>query len=381
MSSCSRTTRAPLARHARPARGGLRASRPPAARASCSSVVDEPRPDALVVDIGLPDADGRDVVPGAARAQGVARRCSSSPPATRSPTGSRASHAGGDDYLTKPFAFAELVARLHALLQARRARDLALGRATCASTRRRTPRRAAATHVDADADRVPAARAPRRAPGEAVRRRELVRAAWPHGAIVHDNTLDVYIARLRRKLATLRGAPEIATVHGVGYRSMSRRSRLGVRTGCCSRSSAPSRWRSSSASSAFNLLLGQRLSRRARRRCARAQAAAELCLARRRRRQARRADGRRASATPSDAQSWVFARHGTLVEKPRACRRRWTAAAALAGGAGAGRRDVERVRLRALRRFRSVRRRHAGRHGRRRRSRSRPTSETRAHRR
>ena len=42
-------------------------------------------------------------------------------------------------------------------------------------------------------------------------------AAWPHGAIVHDNTLDVYIARLRRKLATLPGAPEIATVHGVGY--------------------------------------------------------------------------------------------------------------------------------------------------------------------
>ena len=55
------------------------------------------------------------------------------------------------------------------------------------------------------------------APGDAVRRRELVRGAWPHGAIVHDNTLDVYIARLRRKLATLPGAPEIVTVHGVGY--------------------------------------------------------------------------------------------------------------------------------------------------------------------
>ena len=55
------------------------------------------------------------------------------------------------------------------------------------------------------------------APGEAVRRRELVHAAWPHGAIVNDNTLDVYIARLRRKLATLPNAPEIATVHGVGY--------------------------------------------------------------------------------------------------------------------------------------------------------------------
>jgi two-component system response regulator MprA len=50
-----------------------------------------------------------------------------------------------------------------------------------------------------------------------VRRRELVRAAWPDGAIVHDNTLDVYVARLRRKLGELPGAPGIVTAHGVGY--------------------------------------------------------------------------------------------------------------------------------------------------------------------
>jgi two-component system response regulator MprA len=55
-------------------------------------------------------------------------------------------------------------------------------------------------------------------PGEAVRRRDLVRAGWPHGAIVRENTLDAYVARLRRKLKELGGAPEIVTVHGVGYR-------------------------------------------------------------------------------------------------------------------------------------------------------------------
>ena len=55
-------------------------------------------------------------------------------------------------------------------------------------------------------------------PGEAVRRRDLVRAGWPHGAIVRENTLDAYLARLRRKLRTLEHAPEIATVHGVGYK-------------------------------------------------------------------------------------------------------------------------------------------------------------------
>ena len=35
---------------------------------------------------------------------------------------------------------------------------------------------------------------------------------------MHDNTLDVYIARLRRKLRSLPDAPEITTVHGTGYR-------------------------------------------------------------------------------------------------------------------------------------------------------------------
>jgi two-component system response regulator MprA len=54
--------------------------------------------------------------------------------------------------------------------------------------------------------------------GKAVSRSELISIAWPHGAIVHDNTLDVYVARLRRKLRAFSKAPSIATVHGLGYR-------------------------------------------------------------------------------------------------------------------------------------------------------------------
>ncbi len=54
-------------------------------------------------------------------------------------------------------------------------------------------------------------------PGEVLRRRQLVEAAWPEGAIVHDNTLDVYLGRLRRKLNALPGGVAIETVHGVGY--------------------------------------------------------------------------------------------------------------------------------------------------------------------
>jgi two-component system response regulator MprA len=54
-------------------------------------------------------------------------------------------------------------------------------------------------------------------PGEAVRRKVLVETGWPHGAIVHDNTLDAYVVRLRRKVCELSGAPQIVTVRGVGY--------------------------------------------------------------------------------------------------------------------------------------------------------------------
>ena len=43
------------------------------------------------------------------------------------------------------------------------------------------------------------------------------RAAWPDGAIVNDNTLDAYIARLRRKLRDVGSVEEIVTARGVGY--------------------------------------------------------------------------------------------------------------------------------------------------------------------
>ena len=46
----------------------------------------------------------------------------------------------------------------------------------------------------------------------------LVAAGWPMGAVVHDNTLDSYMARLRRKLDALDGVQRsIETVRGVGY--------------------------------------------------------------------------------------------------------------------------------------------------------------------
>jgi two-component system OmpR family response regulator len=172
-------------------------------------------PDLLVVDIGLPDADGRDLCQ-ALRAQGINTPVlflTARDALTDRVTGFS---AGGDDYVTKPFAFAELVARLHALLR-RAGTDLAVETGGL----RLDPVAHAAFFGDERIALTPTefrllARLVS-SPGEAVRRRDLVRTAWPHGARVRDNTLDAYVARLRRKLGDLPDAPRIKTVHGVGY--------------------------------------------------------------------------------------------------------------------------------------------------------------------
>ena len=176
--------------------------------------VEQEAPDALVVDIGLPDADGRDVCQ-ALRARGLQAPVLFLTARDALPDRLSGFSSGGDDYMTKPFALDELIARLHALLR-RAARDtpevggLRLDPAAHAVSCGGRSARVTPTEF-----RLLAALVAR--PGEVVRRRELIQAAWPYGAIVHDNTLDAYLARLRRKLRELDGSPEITTVHGVGY--------------------------------------------------------------------------------------------------------------------------------------------------------------------
>ena len=178
------------------------------------------RPDVIVLDIGLPDADGRDLCL-ALRAGGV-----DSPVLLL--TARDGLHdkiagfeAGGDDYLTKPFELDEVRVRLEALL------------------RRRAPVRSAepgqpvldpARHALV-VDGVEVSLTPTEfrllgrlmaEPHTVVRRHTLVAAAWPHGAIVSDNTLDSYVRRLREKLEQFDLTP-IGTVRGVGYRWQSDR--------------------------------------------------------------------------------------------------------------------------------------------------------------
>jgi two-component system response regulator MprA len=183
--------------------------------ADALAAVEERPADLFVIDIGLPDADGRDLCH-ALRARGIGVPVLFL--TARATLTDRLSGftAGGDDYLTKPFSLAELAFRVRAL--ARR-----VGAAEAPDDRGLRLDPVAHTIRDGDAAirltptefRILAELLARR--GRTVRREELVAAAWSHGAAVSDNTLDVYVSRIRRKLAGLPHAPAVATVRGVGY--------------------------------------------------------------------------------------------------------------------------------------------------------------------
>lgn len=172
--------------------------------------------DVLVLDIGLPDADGRDVCQ-ALRAGGVSAPVLFLTARSLLPDRLSGFHAGGDDYLVKPFALAELLVRVEALRRRAPTRDgernaarLALDPAAHAIVH--DGLRVALTPTEFRLLATLVAR-----PGEVVRRATLVSSAWPEGSIVHDNTLDAYLARIRRKLRAAAAPVAIRTARGVGY--------------------------------------------------------------------------------------------------------------------------------------------------------------------
>jgi two-component system response regulator MprA len=130
-------------------------------------------------------------------------------------------HAGGDDYLTKPFAIAELLVRVEALLR-RNAPDRPAPVEEPPAGFVLDPGRHAVRHGAREESLTPTEfrvlGALAAGAGDVVRRQALVAAAWPDGAIVHDNTLHVYLVRIRRKLRRVGSPSRIDTVRGVGYR-------------------------------------------------------------------------------------------------------------------------------------------------------------------
>ncbi|MCI0637395.1 MAG: response regulator transcription factor [Actinobacteria bacterium] len=174
--------------------------------------------DAVVLDVMLPDLDGFEVC---RRLREAGRWSPVLMLTARDGVGNRVRglDVGADDYLTKPFAFAELLARIRALVRrgtpsrpaVLRAGDLTLDPAT-----HRVARGDVA--IDVTAKEFALLEYLMRHPGEVLSRTRLIEHLWDFAYEGGSNVVDVYVRYLREKVDRPFGRDTIETVRGAGYR-------------------------------------------------------------------------------------------------------------------------------------------------------------------
>jgi two-component system OmpR family response regulator len=179
--------------------------------------------DVLVLDVMLPGIDGLETCR-RLRADGV-----SSPIlmlTARDRVGDRVAglNEGADDYLTKPFSFPELLARLRALARrppVQRPIVLQVGDLRLDLAGRRAWRGRAELSLSAKELLLLEAFMTR--PGEVLSRLELLESAWDHAYENRSNVIDAYVKRLREKIDRPFGRRTLETVRGSGYRLQAER--------------------------------------------------------------------------------------------------------------------------------------------------------------
>jgi two-component system OmpR family response regulator len=127
--------------------------------------------------------------------------------------------SGADDYLVKPFAFAELLARLRALARrgdTERPAVLELGGLRLDPATRQVWR--GTSEISLSAKEFALLETFMRRPGEVLSRLTLLEHAWDFAYDNRSNVVDVYVRRLRRKIDEPFGTDSLETVRGAGYR-------------------------------------------------------------------------------------------------------------------------------------------------------------------
>jgi two-component system KDP operon response regulator KdpE len=187
--------------------------------ASALSAAAAELPDLVILDLGLPDMDGVEVVGGLRGWTAVPSIVLSARDGQRDKVA--ALDAGADDYVTKPFGMDELLARLRASLRrAAPAEDLPTVTAGALLIDRRAKR---VTRSGEDVRLTPTEwhllEVLVRDPGRLVPGRQLLQEVWGPAYGQETNYLRVYMATLRRKLEELPSQPRhLITEPGLGYR-------------------------------------------------------------------------------------------------------------------------------------------------------------------
>ena len=173
--------------------------------------------DAIVLDVGLPDGDGIDLC-AALRDQGVWAPILILTAHAEIRDRVRGLDSGADDYLAKPFAFDELIARLRALLrrgQVERPAVLVVGRMHLDPATRRVSVAGESLAIAGRALAILELLARRQ--GQFVTRAEIMEHVWDWAWDGVSNVIDVHISALRATLRSSPGAPVIETVRGTGF--------------------------------------------------------------------------------------------------------------------------------------------------------------------
>ena len=174
--------------------------------------------DAMVLDVMLPGDDGFAVC-GSLRAAGVWVPIIMVTARAAVEDRVRGLDAGADDYLTKPFSLAELLARLRALVRRdpnERPVVLVVGSLRLEPATRSVSRRGAPIVVTAREYTL--LEAFMRRPGQVLSQRQLLDAAWDFAFDPHSNVVEVYVRYLREKIDRPFGLRTLQTVRGMGYR-------------------------------------------------------------------------------------------------------------------------------------------------------------------
>jgi DNA-binding response OmpR family regulator len=178
-------------------------------------------PDLVLLDLGLPDADGTSLLPALRSRQPAPGVLITTARDTETDRVSGLD-AGADDYLTKPFSFAELLARLRALRRRRESSgqeptELRVG-ALQLNLLARTAH-CSGSLLDLSPREFDLLACLARQAGSPVSRETLARDVWknPRRFTPLDNLMEVHLSRLRQNLAEADEAPRIVTVRGVGY--------------------------------------------------------------------------------------------------------------------------------------------------------------------